>query len=45
MPTVAAGETASAGSVTLAANDNGRDEPDKSATVSATLSHPKHGEG
>ena len=36
--TIAAGETASTGVVTVTANDDTTDEPDKSVTVSATVS-------
>ena len=35
--TIAAGQTASTGTVTVAAVDNAKDEPDKSVTVSATV--------
>ena len=36
--TIAAGQTASTGVVTVTANDNAKDEPDKSVTVSAAVS-------
>ena len=37
--TIAAGDTTSTGTVTIAAVDNALDEPDKSVTVSGTVSH------
>ena len=37
--TIAAGETTSTGTVTITAVDNALDEPDKSVTVSGTVSH------